>query len=100
MEELSLNLKLKLPVVRWLALVTLMLSLSPVSQAIPNDAVENPRDLVMRTSQELLQELQNNRDAINKDPELAYRLADKIIIPHALQPHQPYCTGTLLARSQ
>jgi phospholipid transport system substrate-binding protein len=82
MEELSLNLNIKLPVIRWLALLTLMLSLSPVSQAIPNDVVENPRDLVMRTSQELLQELQNNREAINKDPELAYRLADKIIIPH------------------
>jgi phospholipid transport system substrate-binding protein len=71
-----------LPVTRLLGAAAVFFALASSSWALTADSQESPRELVIRTSQELLQELSSNREQIDKDPELAYRLADRIIIPH------------------
>jgi phospholipid transport system substrate-binding protein len=40
-----------------------------------------PRDLIMTATQRLVDALQQNRRQIEKDPDLAYRLADAYVIP-------------------
>ena len=45
-------------------------------------AIEDPRGLVMRTSQELVDLLVKNRQEIKKTPDIAFKLADQTVIPN------------------
>ena len=61
-----------------LALLSLFWAGPSLSAAEP---ALSPRELVIRTSQNLIAELQENHDAIKQDMNLAYRLAGDTVIP-------------------
>lgn len=43
---------------------------------------QGPRQLIMSTAEQLVRELRAQQGAIDSDPQLAYRLADRTVVPH------------------
>ena len=43
---------------------------------------DNPRELVIQVSNEMVQALREQREAIRRDEAIAYRLAERIVVPH------------------
>ncbi len=56
-----------------------LLLLAPLAFADPTLA---PRDLIKMTTEQLVTALQVSREDIRRNPELAWRLADDIVLPH------------------
>lgn len=63
-------------------LVSLLLSPAAVGETPPAAQPADPRELVMRVSNELVDALRDQREAIRQDDAIAYRLADRIVVPH------------------
>ncbi|ADJ27934.1 MlaC/ttg2D family ABC transporter substrate-binding protein [Nitrosococcus watsonii] len=64
--------------VRWIMVAGLIVPLGVSAQA----ATSSPRDIVLETSQRVLEELQDKNVTPADNPEYFYRLADKLIVPH------------------
>ncbi|MAT66426.1 MAG: hypothetical protein CMN57_12380 [Gammaproteobacteria bacterium] len=63
-------------------LVSLLLSPAAVGETPPAAQPADPRELVMHVSNELVDALRDQREAIRQDDAIAYRLADRIVVPH------------------
>src|ERR1700742_420506 len=56
---------------------------APTQAAAPaSSSQEQPSDMVQSTAQQILKELDANRDAFRKDPAKAGQLVDKYLLPH------------------
>ena len=53
-----------------------------VGAAASTDPAPSARELVIATSEEFIEALQTNKDAIKQDANVAYRLAEDTVIPH------------------
>ncbi|HSH29742.1 MAG TPA: ABC transporter substrate-binding protein [Thiohalobacter sp.] len=63
-------------------LASLLLSPAAVGETPSVSRAADPRELVMRVSNELVAALREQREAIRQDEAIAYRLADEIVVPH------------------
>ncbi|RRQ20687.1 MlaC/ttg2D family ABC transporter substrate-binding protein [Thiohalobacter thiocyanaticus] len=65
-----------------LLLAGLLLCPAAIAEAPPTSQPADPRELVMRVSNELVEALREQREAIQQDEAIAHRLADRIVVPY------------------